>query len=256
MPRPQRLPPTARRVFLLCLLALAAEGAYHFFFAQLLPSTADFNLLPQDLAVGLGSLACALFFYWLARLRYSGKALRRLPGAWGASCAVVLGLCAAAACLQWRRPAADFDLAHLPLRAAGFVSALCVAACEEIGFRGALTLAVREWAGKAGTVWALVLGSLGFALLHGGYQSLWNIPFAAAAGLALGVARLRGASLFSLVLAHGLMDGVDALWLSPSLTLGYWPALRATVLALLTVLALFFLPRADDELPPPALKKA
>jgi len=252
MPRQERLPPSARRVFLLCSLVLIADGGYRLFFVQLLPSTAAFNLPPQDLAVCAGSLACALFFYWLARLRYSGAALRNLPGAWGAASAAVLGLAAAAVCLQWRRPPADFDAQSALPRLAGLGVALGVAACEEISFRGTLFLSVREWAGKHGTVYALVLGSLGFALLHATYQSPWNLPFAAAAGLALSLARLRGASLAALVAAHAMMDGVDALWFSPSLTLGYWPGVRAAVLALAVVLILYVLPRVDGPPHPQA----
>src|ERR1700677_423527 len=103
MPRQERLPPSARRVFLLCSLALLADGGYRLFFVQLLPSTAAFNVPPQDLAVGVGSLACALYFYWLARLRYSGSALRNLPGTWGAAAALLLGVTAAAVRLQLRR---------------------------------------------------------------------------------------------------------------------------------------------------------
>jgi membrane protease YdiL (CAAX protease family) len=252
MPRQERLPPSARRVFLLCVLALVADGGYRLFFVQLLPSTAAFNLPPQDIGVCAGSLACALFFYWLARLRYSGAALQNRPGAWGAASLAALGLAAAAICLQWRRLPADFDAPSALPRLAGLGVALSVAACEEISFRGALFLSVKEWAGKHGTVWALALGSLGFALLHACYQSPWNLPFALAAGLALGVARLRGASLAALVAAHALMDGVDALWFSPSLTLGYWPGLRAAGLALGVAVVLWFLPRAEGPPPPRA----
>jgi membrane protease YdiL (CAAX protease family) len=246
MPRPRRLPPSARRVFLLGVLTLAAYGGYRLFLSKLLPATAVFNMLPQDLAVALGSLACALFLYWLARLRYSGQVLRRLPGAWGAASLVVLGLATAAVCLQWHREVADFDLAGAPLRLAGLAVALSVAACEEIGFRGTLFVSLQDLSGKRGVFWALILGSLGFMLLHGSYQTLWNLPFAAAAGVALGVARLRGASLWSLVFAHALMDGVDPLWSSSSLTLGYWPGLIAAGLALGVALLLWFLPKAQE----------
>lgn len=249
MPRPQRLPPSARRVFLLGALALSVYGGYRLFLSKLLPATAVFNVLPQDLVVALGSLACALFLYWLARLRYSGRVLRRLPGSWSAATVLVLGLAAAAVCLQWHLQMADFDLASGPLRLAGLAVALSVAACEEIGFRGTLFVSLQELSGKRGAFWVLALGSLGFMLLHGCYQTPWNLPFAAAAGLALGAARLRGASLWSLVLAHALMDGVDALWSSSSLTLGYWPGLIAAGLGLGVALLLWFLPKVREERP-------
>ena len=242
--RPQRRPPSAGKVFALGAVTLAAYGAYRLFIGQLLPSTAAFNLPPQDLAVGSGSLACALFLYWLGRLRYGRATLRNLPGSWTAGAAALLGLALAAACLQWPRPPAPWDAASALPRLAGLAAALSAAACEEIGFRGILSATLAEWAGRRGVMWGLLLGSLGFALLHWAYQSPWNLAFAAAAGLALGVARLRGASLFLLIAAHACMDAVDALWLSPSLSLGYWNGLAAAGVALVLGAALWLLPKA------------
>jgi|GEM_PF-5108337 len=246
MPKPPPLPPSARKVFWLAVLSLTAYGACRAFFGTLLPSTAASNLPPQNLAVLSGSLSCALFLYWLGRLRYNGPTLRNLPGSWIAGSVAGLGLATAATFLQWHRLATDLDPKTALPRAAGLVVALSVASCEEFGFRGVLFLSAKEMTGKRRNGLALVVGSLGFALVHAGYQTPWNLAFAAAAGLALGVARLRGASLGLLVAAHTLMDAVDPLWLSPSLTLGYWPGISAAVAALGTALILWSLPAPES----------
>jgi membrane protease YdiL (CAAX protease family) len=248
----ERVPPSESRVLVLSGLALAGYGGYRLFIAKLLPDTAASNLLPQDLAVAGGALVCALFLYWLGRLRYGGPLLRNLPGSRAAAALAVLGLVLAAACLQWRRPASEWTAANAALRAAAFGVALLTAACEEIGFRGALYLALREGARRVGPWPALAAGCLGFALVHAAYQSVWDLPFAAAAGLALGMARLRGASLLSLVAAHALLDGVGALWQGSSLSMGYGTALASASFALATALLLWFLPTLPPPLPAPA----
>lgn len=240
--RIERLPPSAARAFWLGALALSGYGAYRLFLAKLLPATAVSNALPRDGAVAAGTLVCALFLYWLGRLRSSAKVLRGSGGRLGVAVVAVLGLTAAAACLQWRLPAADWDAASALPRLAGAGVALLAAAAEEIGFRGVLWVALTEGKRERGPLAALALGSLGFALVHAGFQGPWDLPFAAAAGLALGFARWRGASLLSLVLAHACMDGVDALWMSPSLSLGHDRSIAACVAALAVSLALWAFP--------------
>jgi membrane protease YdiL (CAAX protease family) len=238
----ERLPPSPTRVFVISAVTLAAYGAYRLFLDKLLPDTAAFNEVPRDLAVAAGSLACAFFLYWLGRLRYGGPVLRNLPGRPAASAAVLIGLAVAAACLQWHRPSADWGWDSLPLRAAGLAAAAAAAACEEIGFRGAFSLSLGEGKTARGDLPALVLGSLGYALIHSAYQTPWSLPFAATAGLALGLARLRGASLASLVVAHAALDGVAALWMGTSLTIGNNLALAAAIVGMATSLVVFILP--------------
>jgi len=249
--RQERLPPSARKVALLSVLALAGYGLWRLFIGRLLPSTAASNLVPQGLSVAFGALACALFFYWLARMRYARGVLHGQRSLAAAALAA-LGLAAAAACLQWGRAPAPLDAATALPRAAGLAGVLCASAAEEYGFRGSLFRSLQELGGRSGTALALAAGSLGFALLHWGYQGTWVLPFAAAAGLALGVARLRGAPLAALVAAHALMDGVDAAWLSPSLSQGYWTSVAAAVAALAVAALLALLPKA----PPPALPRS
>jgi membrane protease YdiL (CAAX protease family) len=249
--RSERLPPSAAKVFVLGALALAAAGGYRLFLSKLLPFTAASNQVPQTLAVAAGCLPAAFFLYWLGRLRYSSAALNNLPGRPLAAALCALGLGAAAACLQWQRPPAPWDATAVLPRLAGLAMALFAAACEELGFRGTLFVAALDWGGKRGALWAILFGSLAYALYHWSFQGHWDLPFAAAVGLALGVARLRGATLLTLVAAHALMDGVDAVWLSPSLALGNWTSLAAAGVALLLAGGLWLLPRA----PGPALPK-
>jgi membrane protease YdiL (CAAX protease family) len=250
--RVERLPPSPARVFLLSALALAAYGAYRLFLAKLLPSTAASNVLPQGLAVAAGALACALFLYWLARLRYKRSTLNNRPGSWPAGLALCSGLALAAGSLMLHRPMADWNADNAVTRLAGLAVGLCVAACEETGFRGVLFLAATEWGPKRGPWLAVLLGCLAFVLMHWSYQSPWDLPFAAGAGLALGLARLRGASLPALVAAHALMDAVATLWMPGSLVLSYWNGLSAAGIALALAVLLWFLPKA----PPPDLKQA
>ncbi|MGH7441038.1 MAG: CPBP family glutamic-type intramembrane protease [bacterium] len=247
MPRVEKLPPSAAKIFLLSLLALAADGAYRWFFFRLFPDATVFvfNRVPGDLAVLAGALPCALFFYWLSRLRYRARLVLNLPAHWGAELLVFTGLAAAALCHQSQSPLGALVPATVLPRLAGLAAALGAAACEECAFRGSLFLSAQELGGKYGDALALGLGSLGFGLLHAAYQAPWSLAFAAAAGLALGVARLRGSSLGSLILAHVLLGGVAALWLSPISLLAHTPELEAAGLAALTALLLWFLPAAQ-----------
>jgi membrane protease YdiL (CAAX protease family) len=243
-PKTERVPPSPQRTLLLGAAALIGYGLFRWFTAHELPDTSQANRLPRDLAVTLGAVACAVYLYWLGRLRYSGQVLRRAPGLLAAPTLAVLGLSLAAICLQWDRPPADFAVDSLVFRVAGVLTALAEAACEEFGFRGTLFVAFEEVSPRWGRWAAVAAGSLGFVAVHAGFQGTWELGPILGAGLVLGLARLKGASLPLLVAAHALMSGTEAVWMSPTLGYGHDAFLIATGTTLATALVLWFLPAA------------
>lgn len=232
-PKETRLPPSAPRVLLLAILAWGGYVAFRTYIQTLIPPSDPSAFLEQDGLISLGRLACALFCYWLARLRYSREALHGLPGRPGLALLAGLVLVGGEAIMHIGRLAGAWDVHTALWRAVEIAVAVVVAANEEIGFRGALFLSAKEWGGA----WlALLISSLGFALMHLGYQNPVELLFIAPVGLAFGVARLRGASLFQLILIHAAIDSVDALWAATTPMLG--DSLRVVAACLALILAI------------------
>ncbi len=253
MARVERLPPSPLRVFALSASVFAAYGGYRWFFAHLLPGASIANAEPRAAAVAAGSLPCALFFYWLARLRHRGPTVGNRPGAAAPALLLLAGLASAAAVRRWMVPPPPWDPDLAVPMAAGVAAALASAACGELALRGSLFLAAQELGGRRGDLLALAVGALGFAALHACFQGPWELPLALAEGLALGVARLRGASLGFLILGHALPGAAEALWLgAPASVPGHTPELGAAGVAVLASLFLWFLPGGQKRgLPPP-----
>lgn len=206
---PTRSIPSPARVLGLGLAAwvvyVAARGAVQ----KLLPVSDMASYLEQDAFVTLLRLSLLAFCYWLGRLRYSNDVFQNHPGRPGLAWGLGLWLVAAFTLSWFARSYAPFTLWNGGARLVEVAIALVVAANEEVSWRGTLFESARELLGPAG---AVALTTLGFTLMHVGYQP-WQVwPRIVFTGLVFGVGRLRGLSLGALIAIHFAIDASSALY--------------------------------------------
>lgn len=237
MPPIKTLPP-ARRILALAALAWVAYVAARTAIQRLLPVSDMGSYLEQDAVITILRLSCLAFCFWLGRLRYSRESFLNLPGRRALSWGLGAWFFAAFILSAVARPYAPLTPWNWGSRALETAIALAVAANEEVGWRGALFEPIRElW----GAGWALSLTSLGFFLMHLGYQPWPAWPRIILTGLAFGLARLRGVSLTALIFIHFACDAAEALYqpegMAPDMKL-HWISAGLTGAA---ALAIFFL---------------
>lgn len=193
-------------------LALAAWTAYVLARQSILalaPAWDGPSYLRQDLVLTSFRAATAVFCWWLGRQAFGPQRFWGFPGRPGLAWALALGLCGAYT-LSWFGRAMTPWQGNWPFRASELVINLIVSANEELAWRGTIWLGLEAWLG--GT-WALWGSSLLFTALHLGYQPWQALPRILATGLALGLARRRGASLGQLIGIHFAIDASLAIYL-------------------------------------------
>ena len=127
---------------------------------------------------------------------------------WGSGRSLVAGLMVGAVLLA---PVVSGPFSARPLSA--FVPwaaiAALVATLEETSIRGVL---YRQWAGEAGTLAAIVVGAVVFALIHLPRYGLGAMPLDAAVGLALGGLRALTGRVLPCAVAHTVADWGAWFW--------------------------------------------
>ncbi|MCP4536811.1 MAG: CPBP family intramembrane metalloprotease [Chloroflexi bacterium] len=80
---------------------------------------------------------------------------------------------------------------------------VCTGFIEELIFRGMMQVAVTR---VLGSIWGVVYVALIFAVLHVGYQSLFDVVFVFGVALFFGLVKERTGSLLGVTLAHGMTN--------------------------------------------------
>ena len=80
---------------------------------------------------------------------------------------------------------------------------ICTGFIEELIFRGMMQQAVTR---ALGSVWGVVYVAIIFAVLHVGYQSLFDVVFVFGVALFFGLVKARTGSLVGVTLAHGMTN--------------------------------------------------
>ena len=235
--------PSPLRILSLGVLAWLAYIAARTGIQILLPVSDMATYLEQDAVITVLRLSTLGFCYWLGRLRYPRESFQNLPGRSGV--AWVLGLWMTAAfTLSWfARTPAPFTAWNAGSRLIEAAIALIVAANEEVGWRATMFEPLRE---TLGATWAVSLTTLGFLLMHVGYQPWQAWPRIAFTALAFGLGRLRGLSLGSLIAIHFACDASMALY-QPEGTISSWDYdIASAVMVAAAAGAIFFMkPKAD-----------
>jgi membrane protease YdiL (CAAX protease family) len=145
---------------------------------------------------------CLLAISWFERTSPTTEAR------WGRGRALLAGLMVGAILLA---PVVSGPLSARPWGAfwswAGI--AALIATLEETAIRGVL---YQRWAGEAGTVAAIVMGALVFALIHLPRYGIGAMPLDAGVGLALGGLRALTGRVFPCAIAHTVADWGAWFW--------------------------------------------
>ena len=160
-------------------------------------------LLPAgDLLSTMVFAACLFGITWFERPVAANESK------WGSGRSLVAGLMVGALLLA---PVVSGPFSARPLSA--FVPwaaiAALVATLEETSIRGVL---YRQWAGEAGTLAAIVVGAVVFALIHLPRYGLAAMPLDAAVGLALGGLRALTGRVLPCAVAHTVADWGAWFW--------------------------------------------
>jgi len=160
-------------------------------------------LLPAgDLFSTIVFAGCLLGISWVERP--SGTT----ESPWGRGRTILAGLMVGAILLV---PVVSGPLSARPLAAfwPWAATAALVATLEETAIRGAL---YQRWAHEAGTVAAIVVGAIVFALIHLPRYGLGAMPLDAAVGLALGGLRALSGRVLPCAVAHTVADWGAWFW--------------------------------------------
>lgn len=203
-------PPSPTRLLTLGLIAWLAFLLLRRSVAELIPGLSHADVAEHDWVMVLPNLLLAGFLLWLGRLRYSHAQLWNAPGRTWLALAMgvgVLGSCAFTWAEQVMQP---MDPAHDGMRVAALALGLSLALSEEVGFRGTLYEALKEWKGE---LWAVLGSAFLFSAVHLGERLCAASPRTVFGGLALSLARLRGVGLTGLILIHLCVESAWALFL-------------------------------------------
>jgi membrane protease YdiL (CAAX protease family) len=119
---------------------------------------------------------------------------------------------------------------------------LFVGLVEEFVFRSALQTVASE---KLGQIKGLVVASMLFGFMHGGYHLTSEILFTAAAGLVFGIMFLKTASLPLIALAHGVTN-ISLFLIVPI----YFDLMLPIVIVSLILYSIQFFPNKEDTSDP------
>ncbi len=202
--------PSPLRILTLGAITWVAYVAARSAVQQMMPVSDMASYLEQDVVITVLRLSTLGFCYWLGRLRYSNERFQNLPGRAGLGWGLGLWMTAAFTLSCFARTPAPFTLWNGGARLIELAIALVVAANEEVGWRATLFEPLRELFGDA---WAVGLNTLGFTLMHVGYQPWQAWPRIIVTSLVFSWGRLRGLSLGSLIAIHFGCDASMALYL-------------------------------------------
>jgi membrane protease YdiL (CAAX protease family) len=199
---------TAKRAFLLGLLAWLAYVSLRTLTQRLMPFTDMAGYVRQDIVITALRLSCAAACYGIARRRWSkaelGLGETERASLW--SKLAVASLMAAALVSVLSNKVDTWS--PMWMRLLETAIALAVALNEEIGFRGLFFNALRDGSSRTAAVCGTTLM---FTLMHAGYQEAWHLPRIFLIGLTFALLRDRGLSLRTLILAHFSFDALSAL---------------------------------------------
>ncbi len=235
--------PSPLRILSISITAWLAYIAARTALQSLLPVTDMASYLQQDAAITVLRLSTLGLCYWLGRLRYSRETFQNLPGRAGLAWGVGLWMTAAFTLSWFARTPAAFTPWNWGSRLVEAAIALIVAANEEVGWRATMFEPLRETLGPA---WAVGLTTLGFLLMHVGYQPWQAWPRIIFTALVFSVGRLRGLSLGALIAIHFACDASMALY-QPEGVVSSWTydIVSGAMVAAAAAFVYFYKPKAE-----------